>query len=273
VRKGTMEIITSDPEALARKAKLTESPSGGKAEAAAADGINETATDSLADTGTQLERAVAKVRQLGEKARTVSDWVHQSLAFAGPKDFESLGPRNHPVDLQRLMTRLAEWKAKTIVEVGVREGGTLFLIAQMAAADALLVTTGTPEASIPRGRIPFLQAMARPKQRIVCVTDVIDSNQLVERVKTAIESQKIDFLFLHGRRPYEALVADYRAMSKLVREGGLIAWDGISPVAPFGRDRDGGHRLWQEVQSQFPQRAEYLNGAATEYGGIAMIKV
>jgi predicted O-methyltransferase YrrM/ADP-ribose pyrophosphatase YjhB (NUDIX family) len=274
VRKGTMEVITSDPEALARKAKLTESPSGTAAGAAAADGVGDSAGNALAATGTPLEQAVAKIRLLGEKARTVSDWVHQSLAFAGPKpDFESIGPRNHPVDLQRLMNRLAEWKATTLVEIGVREGGTLFLFAQMAGADALLVTAGTPEEPIQSQRIPFLRAMARPRQRIVCIPQVIDGNQLVDRVKTATENRPIDFLFLHGRRAYEPLAADYRALSKLVREGGLIAWDGISPVAPFGPERDGGHRLWQEVQSQFPQRAEYLNGAATEYGGIAMIKV
>jgi predicted O-methyltransferase YrrM len=267
VRAGTLQIITSDPEELARKARLTESPTG------TPEPLAKVSTDAICPA-TPRERAIAMIRALGEKARTVPDWVHVTLAFDGPApDYQSLGPKNHPVDLERLLRRLAEWKARTVVEVGVQEGGSLFLFAQMAAEDARLITTGTPNSPIPPERIPFFQAMARPKQTISCVPQAKDGEDLREKVQTALGGGKIDFLFLHGRRPFTAVSADYRQLSKLVRPGGLIAWDGISPVAAFGPERDGGHRLWVEIQPQFPQRAEYLNGAATEYGGIAMIKV
>jgi glycosyltransferase involved in cell wall biosynthesis len=266
VRAGTLQVITSDPDALARKAKLAEAPSGVPATVAPP-------SDAIA-AATPQERAIAMVREMGAKARRVSEWVHTALAFNGPKPgFEAIGPRNHPVDLQRMLQRLAEWKAQTVVEVGEREGGMLFLLAQMAAENARLTVAAAAESPIPAERIAFFSAMARPRQTILCIPAVVGTEDLRAKIEAGIEGQKIDFLFLHGRRPYEALSADYHALSKLVRAGGLIAWDGISPVAALGPDRDGGHRLWVETQKQFPQRAEYLNGAATEYGGISMIKV
>jgi hypothetical protein len=269
VRKGTIEVVTTDPEALARKARVTESPSGAGAGAGAPD----SGGDAIAGQ-TPQERAINMVKSLGQKARTVPDWVHTALAFDGPKPgFEALGPRNHPIDLERLLRRLAEWKAKTLVEIGVQEGGTLFLFAQMAEPDARLVVAAGNGSEIPAERIPLLNAMARPRQTIVAIPKSNDLDDLKTRLLTALAGQSIDFLFLHGRRPYRQVAAEFRTFSKLVRSGGLIAWDGITPVTAFGPDREGGHRLYVEVQPQYPQRAEYLNGAATEYGGITMVKV
>lgn len=264
VRPGTLKVITSDPDALARKAKALESPSATAAPPA---------TVELPESATPQERAIAMVRQLGEKARSVTDWIRLAQGFTGPPGFESLGPANHAVDLNRLLVRLAEWKAQTLVEVGVREGGTLFLFAQMGVQDALLVVAPARDSAIAAERLPLFEAMARPKQTVVCIPQVGNSEDLFARVGAAIQGRKIDFLFLHGRRPYADVFGEYRLLQKLVRPGGLIAWDGISPIAGFGPDKDGGDRLWKEVQSMFPQRAEYLNGTATEYGGIAMIKV
>jgi glycosyltransferase involved in cell wall biosynthesis len=263
IRTGSLQVVTSDPEALARKAKLTESTPG-----------STDSSDLVSPSASPRDRAIVKIRQLGQKARTVSDWIQVTLGFDGPKpDYQSIGPRNHPVDLERMLRRLAEWKAQTLVEVGGTEGGMLFLLAQMATEDAQILATGTSQTALPEERIPFFSAMARPRQTLLCIPQAKDADELKTLIGSALNGRKLDFLFLHGRRPYKSLSADYRTLSKLVRSGGLIAWDGISPIAPFGADRDGGHRLWIEIQPLYPQRAEYLSGAATEYGGIAMIKV
>lgn len=267
VREGTVKVVVTDPDELARKAKVTESQSGAPPQAA----------DSGADaiTGaTPAQRAVNMVKRLGEKARTVPDWIHVTLAFDGPKPgFESLGPKNHPIDLERLLRRLAEWKATTLVEVGVQQGGSLFLFAQMGTEDARLIAAAGPPDEISAERIALFEAMARPKQTITCIPKAKDSHDLRDKIQAALGNSKIDFLFIHGRRPYKAVHSDYKSLMKLMRPGGLISWDGISPVAAFGPEHDGGHRLWKEVFPEFKQRAEYLNGAATEYGGIAMIKI
>ena len=260
VKAGTLEVVTTDPDVLARKARLTERPVA--------------AAPAPAVPTTPREQAIAMIRELGSRGRTVNDWVRVTQGFRGPAPaYETLGPRNHPVDLSRLCQRLAEWKAKVLVEVGVQEGGTLFLLSQMAPEDARLVATGTPESPIPAERVPFFEAMARTtKQSVRCVPEVADSEDLERAIDKATDGKKIDFLFLHGRRPFKALSNDYRRLRKKIRSGGLIAWDGVSPVTPFGPERDGGHRLWQEVQPLYPQKAEYLNGASTEFGGMVMVK-
>jgi glycosyltransferase involved in cell wall biosynthesis/cephalosporin hydroxylase len=265
-RAGTLKLITSDPEELARKAKITESPTGQPM-------TRTIPSDALTPAAGAQESAVAMIRELGEKARTVTDWVRVTLGFSGPAPYTSIGPRNHPSDLNRLLRRLAEWKAKVIVDVGEREGGAFFLFAQMATETARLIVTGSSEREIPADRVGLIEAMPRPRQSLAMIPSASDNPDLTTQIETALAGDPIDFLFLHGRRPYTPLSADYQSLSKLVRPGGLIAWDGIGPATPFGPDRDGGHRLWIDVQSTFPQRAEYLNGCATEYGGMAMIKI
>jgi glycosyltransferase involved in cell wall biosynthesis len=266
MKTGTLKVITSDPEALARKAKLSELPSATTPEVAVPPSVPENAPPQ--------EKAIAMIRQIGFKARTVPDWVRTVQTFRGPPgDFESLGFANHPVDLERLLRRVAEWRPAIVVEVGVREGGTFFLFCQMAKDDGRAVAVATSNSPIPEWRIPFLKAMARPRQSVEIVPKTNDPESIADEVKKATENREIDFLFLHGRRPYAQLAADYRTLRKLVRPGGLISWDGINPISSFPPDRDGGHRLWHEVQSLFPQRAEYLNGSTTEFGGIAVIKL
>ncbi|HUB27784.1 MAG TPA: glycosyltransferase, partial [Tepidisphaeraceae bacterium] len=265
-RAGTLKLITSDPEELARKAKITESPTGQPM-------TRTVPADALTPASGAQESAVAMIRELGEKARTVPDWVRLTLGFSAPAPYASIGPRNHPSDLNRLLRRLAEWKAKVIVDVGEREGGAFFLFAQMATETARVIVTGCAEHEIPADRLPLIEVMPRPRQTLAMIPTVSDHPSLARQIEMALDGERIDFLFLHGRRPYTPLSADYQSLTKLVRPGGLIAWDGIGPATAFGPDRDGGHRLWIEVQSTFPQRAEYLNGCATEYGGMAMIKI
>jgi glycosyltransferase involved in cell wall biosynthesis len=266
VRAGTLKAITTDPEELARKAKITESPNGIPT-------TKTIAVDALAPDAPAEERAVAMVRDLGQKARTVPDWVRCTQGFNGPPPLASLGPRNHPIDLERLLRRLSEWKAQTVVDVGEREGGAFFLFAQMAKEEAFLVACGREGAPIPQQRLPLLNAMPRPKQTMAVIPNVLGSDDLYSQLDTTLNGKKIDFLFLHGRRPFAGLSTDFNLLSKLMRAGGLIAFDGISPITPFGPDRDGGHRLWIELQPRFPQRAEYLNGCSTEYGGMGMVKI
>src|SRR5271169_1466503 len=142
MKTGTMKVITSDPEALARKARLSESPS--------ATSQAPVVTEELPENATPQEKAIAMIRQIGVKARTVPDWVRTVQGFRGPAgDFERLGPANHPVDLERLLRRVAEWRPATVVEVGVRECGAFFLFCQMAKDDGHVVAVAVPKSPIP----------------------------------------------------------------------------------------------------------------------------
>ena len=44
-------------------------------------------------------------------------------------------------------------------------------------------------------------------------------------------------------------------------------------IFPPGPHEDGGHRLWAEVKSLYPYRADCLEGAVTTDGGIGLIRV
>jgi glycosyltransferase involved in cell wall biosynthesis len=264
VKVGTLERITTDPDALARKARMTDpKPSQPELTPDAPPPVD----------GTPLEQAVAQIKQLGSQPRSIPDWIRLTHSFKGPApDYAALGVRHHPTDLARLLQRFSEWKANTVVELGVEDGGTLFLFTRIASEDAQLIAAPLIGREIAEAKVPFFESMARVRQKITCLGSADSPEKFEKQLDAALGGRKIDLLFLHGRRPYKGLSGDFRRMKKRVRDGGLIAWDGINGMPPFGPDRDGGHRLWAEVKPLYPQRAEYLNGTATEFGGIAAIK-
>lgn len=221
-----------------------------------------------------LEPALTALRQLARGPRSIPDWIRACQEFRGPGiGPQGLGPRAHPTDLARLMKRVHEWNVGRALDLGTRAGGTLFLWTRVAADQARLIAAGLPGRSYPAGNAPFLQAMARDRQTIVCLPDAADPDDLARQVDQATAGQPLDFVFLDGRRPLDALRDDFQRYLRRVRRDGLIAWDGIEMILPPAPAEAGGHHLWAEVKALYPYRAEYLEGSVTPSGGIGLIRV
>jgi len=221
------------------------------------------------------EMALALVRRLSAstRPRTPADWVAATQSFRAPAPVSRLGPPNHPTDLARLLQRVMQWKPGLVVDLGTGDGGTLFLWTRVASPQATLIAAALPGKPYPADKIPFLQAMARPKQAIRCIPSPKDHEELARAVDESCNGKKIDFLFMHGLRSYPKLRADFRHYRNRVRKGGLIAWDGVDPVVPLDMDNEGGHRLWAEVKPMYSFHAEYLAGRTSTIGGIVAIRV
>jgi glycosyltransferase involved in cell wall biosynthesis len=221
-----------------------------------------------------LHQAIRTLHRLSEGKRTVLDWIQVSQSYSGPAPrFARLGPWNHAADLARLMNRLVEWKAQVVLDLGSREGGTLFLWTRVATDEARLIAAGLPGRVLPPERVPFFQAMARRRQTIRCLPGADDPEVLARQVQEACEGRLIDFMFMDGLRPYDQLKADFLRYRRQVRKDGLIAWDGLKSLLPAGPAEAGGQRLWEEMKPLYPHRAEYLEGLSTPRGGIAVVRV
>jgi hypothetical protein len=229
--------------------------------------------DAQLEPGSDLAKSVIELRRISTGTNDPLNWVKVSQSFRGPKGpLETIGPSNHPIDFARLAQRVYQWQPQTILDVGAVEGGSVFIWTRMGTSSTHIIVAPVEGRIALDEKIALMTRMARDQQTIRYLPLIEDAQKMEKAIDRALDNRQVDLLFLHGRRPYRALAADYRRYRKKVRPGGLIGWDGINLLGKTTKT-EGGDRLWTEVKPMFPQHAEYLNGIATEHGGIAMIKV
>ncbi|MBI1309754.1 glycosyltransferase [bacterium] len=191
--------------------------------------------------------------------------------FRGPAPwFEQLGPFNHPDDLTRLLTRVSQWRPRTIVDAGNDCGGRMRLWTQAATSDARIIAAGLPGQSIPALRMSFFNGLARDRQSVRCVTQSDSQTQIQQRAEQLLDRRWIDVLWLDGCQPFDMLKSDFEAYSRLVRKGGLIGWDGIGGKEQPAPAQDGGFRLWEFLKPKVSRHAEFLAGVQLPRRGIAL---
>jgi glycosyltransferase involved in cell wall biosynthesis len=284
VRAGTMGNVPADEDVFGTSATTEVAGAATSPESAAAPGNSADAPGdqsgaairSAGDTiayATPMERAVAELQRISTGEHTPAEWVRRCQSFRGPPGpLEYLGPRYHPNDITRLLQRVAEWRAQTILEIGFTGAGTVFLWTRVATPKARIILAPSPGNGPPPEIIELFAKMPRPQQQIRVTTPQEDPDALSLTIDSALEGQEVDFLFLHGKRTFKSLQEDFRRYRRKVREGGLIAIDGFNALTKTP-ETNGTDRLWAELRPLYPQRAEYLNGTATDLGGIVMIKI
>ncbi|MGA2500051.1 MAG: hypothetical protein ABSH20_20120, partial [Tepidisphaeraceae bacterium] len=221
-----------------------------------------------------LERALAAMRQMVTADGDILACIRACQNYRGPAgEFARLGPRNHPTDLARLMQRVCEWKPELLLDLGPREGGTVYIWTRAAPNHARIICAALPGVSFSPDKVRFLQAMAQGRQKIECIHGADNWDDLLRRIEQAGAGRKFDFAFMDGMRPADQVRANFRALRNRVRKNGLLAWDGVRPATELSNSENGGDRLWPEVKPMFPFHAEYLSGCADACGGIVMVRL
>lgn len=175
--------------------------------------------------------------------------------------------------MARLVKRVDEWKANTIVDVGQGSIGRIFLWAQAATDQAQIIVAAVPGLSLSDERVQVLSSLARQKQKILCISGCADWASLNQAIKRELGRREADFLFMDGKRSVNELRSAFKEYRSLIRKNGLFGFDGLSPVVSLGPELDGAAIFWKETQRLYPQNAEYLMGCSGMSGGIAMVKL
>lgn len=156
-----------------------------------------------------------------------------------------------PAEATGLIEILRRDPPRTVLEIGTLNGGTLFLWAQAAAPDALLISIDLFGSALgtrsPQGIV--LRSFARHGQRIELLfrTDSHDPRTRA-RVERLLGTRPVDFLFIDGDHSYDGVRADFELYAPLVRPGGLVAFHDVSPT-PEPRTVDV-LRFWQEFTQE-----------------------
>jgi predicted O-methyltransferase YrrM len=181
-----------------------------------------------------------------------------------------------PGEVRSFLELLASDPPRTVLEIGTGLGGTLFLIAQVARQDALLVSMDFPQAIHRFGGQPeyarrgrLYQALGRHRQRVVFLAADSHLSQTRAQVDDILGGAPLDVLFIDGDHTAAGVKADFQMYSPLVRSGGLVAFHDIVPGPPEGVGGVPG--FWQKIRS--PEAIEFVEDWGQGGYGIGVLRL
>jgi len=226
--------------------------------------------------GVALRREAARATSLDDLA---------DIAF----DFDAYGititPGQRRAEIRALLDRLVERQPRRILEIGTCDGGSLFLFAQVAAPDAHVISVDLPDGEFgggyPSWKAPLYRRFAKPGQRLDLLRADSHDPATLERVRSLLGGDVLDFLFIDGDHSYEGVRQDFESYSTLVGEGGLIGFHDIA-ASPHGGpviDTDGSllevgevPAYWSEIRQRYATSEELVAGVDGCFG-IGLLRV
>jgi predicted O-methyltransferase YrrM len=184
-----------------------------------------------------------------------------------------------------LLHLLERSRPRSVVEIGTASGGTLFLLTEVAAPDATIVSVDLPggrlggESSAARNRYPLWRSrlyrgFARDRQILHVVRADSQDLATVRDVTRRLPDGKIDFLFIDGDHSYEGVRRDFELYSPHVRHAGLVAFHDIVPSRPEGHGDPGSVPMfWSELKKGYKVEAEFVEDWNWGSCGIGVIRL
>lgn len=154
-------------------------------------------------------------------------------------------------ELLWLWSKVVELKPRTFVEIGSREGGSLFVLAHALPLQASVISIDL--ANGPWGH----ETSARSLDRVIAtllergwdahlIAGDSHTPGTYERLLELLAGRSIEFLFIDGDHRLQGVRQDWGLYSPLVRPGGMIALHDL--VAPAGNTEVEVHRLWIHIE-------------------------
>ncbi len=194
--------------------------------------------------------------------------------------FAPLKPLGWSISLQQvkreivtLLSILRRENVHSMMEIGTRNGGTLFLFSWTLPSDAKMLSLDLPsEQSIKRGydrfKTSYLSNFIQKSQQLTLVRGDSHSPTSFAKVKSALKGE-LDFLFIDGDHTYEGVKKDFEMYSPLVRRGGLVAFHDICGHHLGVSEVD---RYWAEIKNSY-RHTEIIEDPQQKWAGIGLLYV
>lgn len=143
-------------------------------------------------------------------------------------------------EFQELLQILSRKRIRAMLEIGTAYGGTLLFFAQVVEPEAKIISLDLPIMRMPwkidRVYQQFLKSFfaefAREKQQTFFVRNDSHLVSSYSEVRSILNGEKLDFLFIDGDHSYEGVKKDFIMYSSLVKESGLVAFHDIVEHPP-----------------------------------------
>ena len=174
-------------------------------------------------------------------------------------------------EIMNLVREVERLRPMRIMEIGTKEGGTLFCWAQVLLGQARLISVDLPGGNFGGGYgeddIKRFEGFLQRDQRLECLRQDSHLNETLHAIRARLAGNFLDFLFIDGDHTYAGVKADFEMYAPLVRSGGLIAFHDIlnNPKMPDSQV----HHFWNEVKHRYAHR-EFIDDARTEQQGMGI---
>jgi predicted O-methyltransferase YrrM len=228
----------------------------------------------IQDSSTRRE-SLAELEQL--MFRYADDPLKVLDSYKGRGFYRGLVANQDAYEIRTLYERVQAINPRVIVEIGTRDGASLYLWSQASPNLKTLVSIDLPGGIHGGGYIK--QRSYLYHQFIAHNPDVnlhllrLDSQKpsTKAQLQTILNNQSIDFLFIDGDHRYEGVKRDYDLYRSLVRQGGMIAFHDIYP-----NKRDTSiqvDRLWDEIKATETKIEEIVHQPYRGWYGIGIVYV
>jgi predicted O-methyltransferase YrrM len=188
-------------------------------------------------------------------------------------------------EIVSLLRRLEQSSPQRIAEVGTANGGTLFMLTQIAASDATIVSVDLPGGRLggatssvqnryPEWRARLYRGFGRDNQSVHVIRADSHDVSTVEDVRRHLPGGKFDFLFIDGDHSYDGVRRDFELYSPLAADGALVAFHDIVPSVPDGHGDPGDVPVfWGEIKNAQTVEAEFVDDPDWGSCGIGVIRL
>lgn len=172
------------------------------------------------------------------------------------------GMEQHGEEISAAAIFVLALRPYTVVEIGVRRGGTVALWSSLSAVTVIGVDL---DEDFNRTRHQELKA-AYP----IFVSVLGDSHdaETWRRVADALGPRSIDFLFIDGDHTAAGVRADFLDYAPLVRPGG---WIGFHDIVETDHVKAVGCEVWQVWQAIRGEKVEFVCGDKP-WGGLGFVR-
>ena len=204
--------------------------------------------------------------------------LEDALEFSFSKRFGALiTPVQVRSEIRALCESLRERRPRTVLEIGTRHGGTLFLFSRIAAPDAFLVSVDLPREDLKPWRSLYAH-LGRKGQEVFAIDGDSHANSTVECVSRVLGGRKVDFLFIDGDHSYEGVRHDFENYVGFLNDAGIVAFHDINPDhwTRFGKPTRACagevYRFWAEAKMKYPH-VEFVDNPDEDGFGIGILFV
>jgi predicted O-methyltransferase YrrM len=192
----------------------------------------------------------------------------QALNFVFEGKTDLIKPVQIRKEIAGLLKALEKLKPKYILEIGVAQGGNMFLFSRIATKDAKIIGLDWGRRGL-LWRMPLFKSFAMKNQKIELIHGDSHQKKTLEEIEKSLEGNKVDFLFIDGDHTYEGVKKDFEMYNHLVRKGGLIAFHDIIPFTASSFPCKV-NLFWDEIKKKHKYK-EIIHNRQGGWGGIGII--
>jgi len=175
-----------------------------------------------------------------------------------------------PEEIETLAETVNAKKPQTIVEIGTKNGGTLYIWSRYFDEVSQIVSIDMPGGKFGGGYPEIKQQIYRKFPRSGKINFILADSHEQTTVHELSEILKgtVDFLFIDADHTYEGVKQDFEMYSPLISDGGMIAFHDI--VNHPNHPDVNVDKFWAEIKTQY-EHEEIISNRAQGWGGIGLL--